>query len=43
MGASCLRAQEPQLMRPPGEPLQLNQHPIGCMIELAGIGHRPAR
>ena len=41
MGASCLRAQEPQLMRSPGEPLQLNQHPFGSMIELAVIGHRP--
>ena len=41
MGASSLRAQEPQLMRSPGEPLQLNQRSFGCMIELAVIGHRP--
>ena len=41
MGAFSLRAQEPQLMRSPGEPLQLNQRSFGCMIELAVIGHRP--
>ena len=29
MGASSLRAQEPQLMRSPGEPLQLNQRSFG--------------
>jgi hypothetical protein len=41
MGASSLRAQEPQLMRSPGEPLQFNKRSFGCMIELAVIGHRP--
>jgi hypothetical protein len=41
MGASSLRTQEPQLMRSPGEPLQINQRSFGCMIELAVIGHRP--
>jgi hypothetical protein len=41
MSASSLRAQEPQLMRSPGEPRQLNQRSFGCMIELAVIGHHP--
>ena len=41
MGASSLRAQEPQLMRSSDEPLQLDQRSFGCMIELAVIGHRP--
>ena len=41
MGASSPRAQEPQLMRSPVEPLQLNQRSFGCMIELAVIGHHP--
>jgi hypothetical protein len=41
MGTSSLRAQELQLMRSPGEPLQLNQRSFGCLIGLAVIGHRP--